>query len=43
MPCLYFIGLPWLLTRGSGIVVGVDDDAAHITGHIKEQLAKSKP
>ena len=27
---LYFIGQPWLRTRGSGIIYGVDADAAAI-------------
>ena len=27
---LYFIGQPWLRTRGSGVIYGVDDDAAVI-------------
>ena len=31
---LYFMGLPWLNTRGSGIIPGVGDDAEKIVGHI---------
>lgn len=35
---LYFIGLPWLYTWGSGRFAGVARDAAHITRHIAERL-----
>ena len=28
------MGLPWLSTRGSGIIPGVGDDAEKIVGHI---------
>lgn len=27
---LYFLGLPWLLTRKSGLIYGIKDDAAFI-------------
>ena len=33
-PGLYFLGLPWLHSRRSGILFGVGDDAAHIASHI---------
>jgi putative flavoprotein involved in K+ transport len=35
---LYFIGFPWLRTRKSGIIYGVEDDARHITAAIEKQL-----
>jgi putative flavoprotein involved in K+ transport len=35
---LYFIGLPWLYTWGSGRFGGVARDAAHIVGHIAGNL-----
>jgi putative flavoprotein involved in K+ transport len=31
---LYFLGLPWLHTRGSGILYGVGEDASFITANI---------
>jgi putative flavoprotein involved in K+ transport len=31
---LYFLGLPWLHTRGSGILYGVGEDAGFIAAHI---------
>jgi len=36
---LYFIGFPWLNSRKSGIIFGVEDDARFIAGSIAEQLA----
>lgn len=33
-PGLYFVGLPWLHTQQSGLLVGVGDDAAFIAEHI---------
>jgi putative flavoprotein involved in K+ transport len=33
-PGLYFVGLPWLHTSGSGVLGGVGDDAAHIVADI---------
>ena len=36
---LYFIGLPWLYTWGSGRFSGVARDAEYITHHIAQQLA----
>jgi putative flavoprotein involved in K+ transport len=36
---LYFIGLPWLHTWGSGRFAGVARDAAHIVDHIAAALA----
>ena len=31
---LYFLGLPWLHSRRSGILFGVGDDAAYVAAHI---------
>ena len=31
---LYFLGLPWLHSRRSGILFGVGDDAAYLAAHI---------
>lgn len=39
MPGLFAIGSPWLRTRGSGIVYGVDRDAAAITEMVTAHLA----
>jgi putative flavoprotein involved in K+ transport len=33
-PGLYFLGLPWLHSRRSGILFGVGDDAAYLAAHI---------
>ena len=33
-PGLYFVGLHWMHTRGSGLIFGVGRDAEHIAGHI---------
>ena len=33
-PGLYFLGLPWLHSRSSGILFGVGDDAAYVASHI---------
>lgn len=40
-PGLYFIGLPWLHTWGSGRFSGVARDAEHLAGQIEERLAPS--
>jgi putative flavoprotein involved in K+ transport len=34
---LYFLGMPWLHSRRSGILFGVGDDAAYIAKHIATQ------
>ena len=31
---LYFLGMPWLHSRKSGILFGVGDDAAYLATHI---------
>jgi len=36
---LYFIGFPWLVSRKSGIIYGIEADARSIAGAIGEQLA----
>jgi putative flavoprotein involved in K+ transport len=33
-PGLYFLGMPWLHSRRSGILFGVGDDAAYLATHI---------
>jgi len=33
-PGLYFVGLPWLTTRGSSFIIGVGADAEKIVGHL---------
>jgi putative flavoprotein involved in K+ transport len=35
---LYFIGFPWLISRKSGIIYGIEHDANYITSVISEQL-----
>jgi putative flavoprotein involved in K+ transport len=36
---LYFIGFPWLSSRKSGIIYGIEEDAHYIAGAIAEQSA----
>ncbi len=40
LPGLYFLGLGWLNTWGSGRFLGVGEDAAHVTGVITDRLRK---
>jgi len=46
VPGLYFLGLPWLHTWGSGRFAGVGSDARHLASKIRElssQRAGSRP
>ena len=36
---LYFIGFPWLISRKSGIIYGIEEDARYIADAIAKQLA----
>ena len=38
-PGLFVLGLPWLRNRGSGIVYGLDRDAAAIVERVTAHLA----
>lgn len=40
-PGLYFIGLPWLYTWGSGRFSGIDQDAKYVVEVIAQQLAQA--
>ena len=40
---LYFVGLPWLHTRKSGLLLGVAEDAAFIAEHIAGQVRLPTP
>ena len=42
-PGLYVVGYPWLSTRGSGILYGVDADACRIAQHIAAALGHPTP
>lgn len=42
VPGLYFLGLPWLHTWGSGRFLGVADDARHLAATIDERLHASR-
>nr|WP_062331129.1 MSMEG_0569 family flavin-dependent oxidoreductase [Herbidospora sakaeratensis] len=42
-PGLYFLGLPWQHTWGSGRFSGVGRDAEHLAGHIAAHLAGRAP
>jgi putative flavoprotein involved in K+ transport len=37
VPGLYFVGFPWLSKRKSGVILGIDEDARHITDRILSQ------
>ncbi len=37
---LYFIGFPWLISRKSGIIYGIEEDAKFIVDAIEKQLAE---
>jgi putative flavoprotein involved in K+ transport len=37
-PGLYFVGFPWLHSRKSGIIAGVDEDAGYIAQQIAAQI-----
>jgi putative flavoprotein involved in K+ transport len=39
LPGLYFIGFPWLISRKSGILYGIREDAQFIADAIAQQLA----
>jgi putative flavoprotein involved in K+ transport len=39
-PGLYFLGLPWLHTWGSGRFCGVGDDAEHLAGRIAHRIER---
>ncbi len=39
VPGVYFIGFPWLSSRKSGIIYGIEEDAHYIADAIAEQLA----
>jgi putative flavoprotein involved in K+ transport len=38
-PGIFFVGFPWLWTRKSGIILGVDEDAAFIADRVADRLA----
>ena len=40
---LYFLGLPWMHTRGSALLGWVKDDAAHIAAHIAASAQTRSP
>ncbi len=41
-PGLYFVGLPWLHTQKSGLLLGVGDDAAFVAAHIANRESEQK-
>jgi putative flavoprotein involved in K+ transport len=40
-PGLYFLGMPWLYTRKSGILYGAGEDARYVTSHIVNDSPES--
>jgi putative flavoprotein involved in K+ transport len=43
LPGVYFLGLPWLYTWGSGRLSGVARDAEHVAEHIKVRIGLAAP
>ncbi len=41
VPGVYFLGLPWLYTWGSGRFSGVARDAEHVAEHIRERIGSA--
>ncbi len=41
VPGIFFVGFPWLWTRKSGIILGVDEDASFIADRVAECLVAS--
>ena len=42
VPGLYFMGLHWMVTRKSGLLYGVGEDARHVAGHIAGYLGTGR-
>jgi putative flavoprotein involved in K+ transport len=38
VPGIYFLGIPWLSTRKSGIILGADEDGAFVADRIADRL-----
>jgi putative flavoprotein involved in K+ transport len=38
LPGLYLLGMPWLSSRKSGILMGVSDDAARLVKHMRDHV-----
>jgi putative flavoprotein involved in K+ transport len=41
VPGLFFLGLPWLHTWGSGRFAGIEVDAQHLAGHVRTAYRRS--
>ena len=39
VPGIYFLGFPWLHTRKSGIIFGIEEDARHIAEAITSSIS----
>jgi putative flavoprotein involved in K+ transport len=42
-PGLYFLGLPWQHTWGSGRIYAIAEDAEHVVDHLADELCASGP
>lgn len=42
-PGLFFLGLPWLSKRQSGILYGVSEDAERVVAHIENHVLGAEP
>jgi putative flavoprotein involved in K+ transport len=42
VPGLYFMGLPWLSKRKSGLIYGVGEDAEYIAGAVVRYLTRGR-
>lgn len=43
VPGIYFLGFPWLSTRKSGIILGIDEDSAYIADRVADRRASTTP
>ncbi len=42
VPGVYFLGLPWLRSRRSGSIIGVNDDARHVVTLVRLRLERER-
>jgi putative flavoprotein involved in K+ transport len=43
VPGIHFLGFPWLSKRKSGIIYGIDEDAAFIADRVADRLSEVEP
>lgn len=37
-PGLYFLGMPWMPSQASGLLMGVGEAAAHVAAHLTARM-----